>query len=84
MSKAVAKRQVIATWYTPKEKLPPQDCYVVVSFSGHVPGECGYENVLGTGAYYSREGWLIDGLTDEESSYMTVHAWCDIEPYGGE
>lgn len=82
MGKAAKKRQVIVTWYKPKKRLPPLDCCVVVSFSGHVPGH-GYENALGIGEYYPDEGWLIDGLTDEESSCMTVHAWCDIEPYGG-
>ena len=30
----MTERQVIVTWYTPEEKMPPEDLFVVVTFSG--------------------------------------------------
>lgn len=83
MSKAAKKRQVIATWYEPKKKLPPTDQYVVITYSGEA-GSRRFVNALGIGAYYPGEGWFIDELDKNESDCMTVHAWCDLEPYGGE
>ena len=83
MSKAARERQVIATWYEPKKKLPPTDQYVVITYSGKV-GNRSFVNALGIGAYYPGKGWFIDGLDEIESDCMTVHAWCDLEPYGGE
>ena len=34
--KGIIERQVIVTWYTPEEKLPPEYQTVVVSISGHI------------------------------------------------
>ena len=45
-NKAAAERQVIVTWYTPEEKLPPDDGDVVVTFSGNY-GQCSYRHALG-------------------------------------
>lgn len=82
MSKPEAERQVIVTWYTPEEKLPPEDVYAVITFSGRRNDYQSYEHAIGTGAYYSDEGWMIEGMDETESDLMTVEAWCDLDAYG--
>lgn len=76
------ERQVIVTWYTPEERLPEEDVYVVVTMSGHGPYVT-YDHALMLATWCEDEGWMIDGLnidTDEKS--IVVHAWADLEPYG--
>ena len=76
-TRGMAVRQDIATWYTPEEKLPPEDEIVVITFNGprHI-------HALGCGAYCEDEGWwLIYGMNETDSDKMTVEAWCDLEPY---
>ncbi len=73
------ERQVIVTWYDPAEKLPPDDEYVVIIVSGRRNDNQFYEHAIGIGAYYSGKGWLIDGVDEEESSRLTVEAWCDLD-----
>lgn len=82
MSKPVKERQVIVTWYDPAEKLPPEDEYVVITFTGRRNGHQTYEHALGIGAYYPGEGWLIDGMDEIESDLMTIEAWADLDAYG--
>lgn len=81
MTKAAAERQVIVTWYTPEEKLPPDDECVVVTFSGNY-GLSSYIHALGLAWYYKGEGWAIDDMGEEESDAMTIEAWCDLDAYG--
>lgn len=83
MGKPAAERQVIVTWYTPDEKLPPEDLEMVVIFSGRY-GLKEYVHALGLAWYYKDDGWLIDDMSDEESSAMTIEAWADLDPYGME
>lgn len=80
MSKPVKERQVIVTWYTPAEKLPPEDECVVITFSGRNE-QIEYEHALGTGVYYQVEGWRVDGMDDDESDRMTIEAWAYLDPY---
>lgn len=84
MSKLAKERQVIVTWYDPAEKLPPEDEYVVITFSGRRNDNLSYEHAFGIGAYYPVEGWLIDGMDEIESDRMTVEAWADLDAYGFE
>lgn len=72
------ERQVFITWYTPEEKMPPEDIFVVVTISGTGP----YVTALMLAEWDSVEGWIIDGLNADTEEYE-VHAWCDLEPYGG-
>ena len=75
------ERQVIVTWYTPEEKLPPEDWYCVVSFSAD-DGNCHYDHALGIGVYWDDgHGWYVEGLSDKAE--FTVHAWADLDPFGG-
>lgn len=75
----MTERQVIVTWFTPEEKLPPEDWFCVVTYSGK-DGNKGYDHALGIGAYWEDGGWYIEGLSDEAE--FTVHAWADLDPYG--
>ena len=81
MSKVLIERQVFVTWYTPDEKLPPEGLIVVATVSGHGA------NVTFDHAFVLAE-WYAEGLgwnlTDVTLSDFTVHAWCDLEPYGAE
>ena len=77
------ERQTITTWYTPDEKQPENDDFVVVTISGKV-GHTTYDHALAIGNYAAGEGWYIDGIDPELSDKgITVNAWCDLEPYGG-
>lgn len=79
------ERQVIVTWHKPEEKMPNEGDIVVVTVSG------GFDNVTYDHAFVLAE-WYDDGLgwyfhdeilnqTNRKS--ITVHAWCDLEPYKG-
>lgn len=74
------ERQVIATWYTPQEKLPPEDNHVLVTVSGSDKNTI-YDHALQIGSWMDDGlGWLVEGFSDEAE--VIVHAWCDIDPYG--
>ena len=73
------ERQVITTWYTPEEKMPPDDIIVVVTFSGK-DGNMAFDHALGTATWFNDGlGWLVTGLGEEAE--FTIHAWADLEPY---
>lgn len=74
------ERQVIATWYTPKEKMPPEGDTVLVTFSGK-GGNITFDHSFAIASWFGDgEGWKLgyDGF-----DYFTIHAWCDIKPYWG-
>lgn len=73
------ERQVIATWYTPEKKLPEEDIAVVATVSGDA-GNCGFEHAVIIMYYCKDEGWYS---LDIDFKWVTVHAWCDLEPYKG-
>lgn len=77
----MVERQVITTWYTPDQKLPPEDIFVVATISGKL-GNVTYDHALTLATWYEDEGWVIDGLLAEPNGFI-VHAWCDLEPYQG-
>lgn len=87
MSKPAAERQVIVTWYTPEEGLPPEGVRVVVTFSGRAEDAI-YSHVIGIAR---RDGececveptWQIDGLSVDDTVMMHIEAWADLTPYGG-
>lgn len=80
-------RQVIATWYTPEEKLPDDDGLYVVTFSGTTKDIAySYSHALGVAmCCYEYEdedsAWWIQGLSIEDSFKMHVEAWCDLDVY---
>ena len=75
----MTERQVIVTWYTPEEKMPPEDLFVVVTFSGR-DGNGIYEIAMGVATWsYDGLGWLVTGLG--EDAEFTIHAWADLLPY---
>lgn len=74
------ERQVIVTWYTPEEKMPPEGECVVVTVSG-LDENIIYDHALQIGMWADDGcGWLIEGFT--ENAKFGVLAWCDIMPYG--
>lgn len=77
--KGITERQVIATWYTPEEKLPPEGMCVLVTVSGR-DGNCSYNHTLQIASWMNDGlGWMVEGFSDD--AQLTVHAWCDIDPY---
>ena len=77
----LTERQVIVTWYTPEEKLPEEGIFVVATVSGKGPNVT-YDHTLMIAKWWGEEGWEISGLDFDTEEYV-VHAWCDLEPYGG-
>ena len=77
------ERQVIATWYKPEEKLPPEEWdTVLLTVSGE--GEnVKYDHAFALGGYDPDIGWYLDGFEEKALKDFTVHAWCDLEPYKG-
>ena len=73
------ERQTIVTWFTPEEKLPPEDVGVLATVTATVGNKRFIRTVLPV-FYCKDEGWYE---LDYGFSKMKVHAWCDLEPYGG-
>lgn len=71
------KRQVIAFWYTPEEKMPNEDERVPVVISGY-DGNMRFDHALQIGNWMDNGlGWLVEGLSDD--AQFVVDAWCDLE-----
>ena len=77
--KAAINRQVIATWITPEEGLPEEGIDVVATVSGKAEGVT-FDHALVVLYWCKDEGWYSDEYNFTE---LTVHAWCDLEAYGG-
>ena len=79
------ERQTIVTWFKPEEKMPPEHIFVVtcISFKGdHVTYDHGL--VIGNWAD-DGDDWIFDDpLANRYKDRVTVHAWADLEPYGGD
>ena len=78
--KAAVNRQVIVTWFTPEEKLPEEDIGVLATVTARAKNREFIRAIL-TVFYCKSEGWYE---LDYGFSELTVHAWCDLEPYEGE
>lgn len=81
------EKQVIVTWFTPEEKLPPDEKkMVIVTFSGR-DGSILYDHALRMGIWCDNDdgwcvsGWIIEGLS--YSAEYVIHAWCDLKSYRG-
>lgn len=72
------ERQVIVTWYTPEEKLPEQNKFYICTISARSKS-LRFDHVLMNLAWDEDDGWYSMEYYFEE---LTVHAWCDLEPYG--
>ena len=73
-------REDTVLWMEPDTVLPPNDEFVVVTISGEGPNVT-YDHTLMIGSW-DEDGWLIEGI-DADTTEFVVHAWCDLEPYGG-
>lgn len=77
--KAAIERQVIVTWFTPEEKLPEEDVCVLATVTATAGNKRFIRTILPV-FYCKSEGWYE---LDYGFSEMTVHAWCDLDPYEG-
>lgn len=76
------ERQVITTWHTPEEKAPNEGEIVVVTISGTCRNAT-FDHCLEVAEYYKDEGWFFENMVLNSGADLTVHAWADLEPYGG-
>ena len=84
MSRVAIERQTVVTWRTPQESLPEEHQQVVVSMSGYNRNTV-WQNCLAIAFYDDEVGWVLDNLDpDLVFNKMTIHAWADLVPYGGE
>lgn len=67
------------TWIEGKA-LPDPDVIVPITVSGEA-GNVTYDHALMLGTYFPGDGWFIEGLDPDEQNKITVHAWCELEPY---
>ena len=80
----IIERQVIVTWYTPEERLPEEGIINVATVSAKI-GNTTYDHAFVMAEWYDdEEGWYFHDelLNQTRTSNVTVHAWCDLEPYG--
>lgn len=77
--KGLVQKQVIVQWYTPEERVPQNDFAVLATVSGKAKG-VEFKHVLMIMIYDTEEGWFS---MEYEFDELTVHAWCDLRPYGG-
>ena len=50
-------------------------------------GNVRFHRALVTVEYWNGEGWVVESKefdSDMKGSWLTVHAWADLEPYGGD
>lgn len=81
----MVERQTIVTWYKPEEKMPPEciDVVACISFKGkHVTYD--HAMVIGNWAADGDDWIFYDPLANRYKDRVTVHAWADLEPYGGD
>ena len=71
------EKMPMVTWHTPKEKMPERWETVVATISGHARG-VEYDHAFALLDWTGTEWDPVDIHLDE----FTVHAWCDLEPYG--
>ena len=89
MSKLV-ERQTIVTWHYPKEKPPEEGIIRAVTVSAKIGPHIELDHTLALAEWYDDGfGWsftdnaALDTLAMVKPEAITVHAWSDLEPYGG-
>ena len=74
------ERQVIATWYTPEEKLPESDMCVLATVNAASNNLTWLNSFMLLEYSYDDQCWYPwDSIVDLDS--LEVIAWCDIAPY---
>ena len=81
------ERQVIVTWYKPDEKMPEEHYFVVACISMKTKNVT-YDHALVIANYADDDegfnGWIFDDVfANRFAENVTIHAWCDLKPYGG-
>ena len=63
--------------------MPPNDNFVIATVSGKVGHEI-FDHTFMVANWIEGEGWyFVEADSENEMDEITVHAWCDLEPYGG-
>lgn len=80
------ERQTIVTWHKPEEKMPEAYNFVIATISLRASWIT-YDRVLVVANWADDEegcdGWIFDDpIANRYADRVTVHAWCDLEPYG--
>lgn len=73
-------KKIEVTWFTPTEELPPEDKIVLATINGRAEGIT-FSNAVVELGYVSSQGWYSP---EYDFTELTVIAWCDLEPYGGQ
>ena len=74
------ENQVIVQWYRPSQE--PKEGEIVVATVSYNVGSCHCDHVLEKVWWWKDFGYeLADG---DDVDNLVVHAWCDLEPYGGD
>ena len=78
------ERQTIVTWEDPAKKKPEPCVFVVVTVSTKAE-HITYDHALSIANWCDDdEGWWFeDPFLERHNDLVTVHAWADLEPYGG-
>ena len=80
------ERQVFVTWYTPEEKMPEEHYFVVATISLKADSVT-YDHAFVIANYADDgegyNGWIFDDpIANRYADKVTIHAWCDLTPYG--
>ena len=83
----VIERQTIVTWYRPEEKMPEEHYFVVATISMKTE-QVTYDHAFVIANWADDDegynGWIFDDqLANRYADKVTIHAWCDLEPYKG-
>ncbi len=71
----------VLRWWNPRQCKPKEGEIVVATVSYNV-GSCHCDHVLEEVWWWKEIGYeLTDG---DDVDNLVVHAWCDLEPYGGD
>lgn len=80
MGKKLVENQVIVQWHRPSQE--PKEGEIVVATVSYNVGSCHCDHVLEEVWWWKEIGYeLADG---DDVDNLVVHAWCDLEPYGGD
>ena len=80
MGKKLVENQVIVQWHRSSQE--PKEGEIVVATVSYNVGSCHCDHVLEEVWWWKEIGYeLADG---DDVDNLVVHAWCDLEPYGGE
>lgn len=76
------ERQLIATWFTPEERLPKEGDITLVTIVGKGHSVT-YDHCFALAEWWNDDGWFFEDPALRDAD-ITVLTWCDLAPYGAE